>query len=204
LGGLLASALAVELGPSAERTQAAKSPKQCRQINNRRKRWICLRRAKRRARRRNNQLGRGLLRNFALTVVNNSSRSWDFVVGGDVVRNRVETVRRNTTRRLLIEDDVAYFFVPNGTTGPAWVQHGALVFFNNLNIGDVLTKLLDPATYNSGHNELDGNLVTGSGKAMKVDDSRAVNFGFVSFVVTRNADDKNSGDYYKEFTLTFS
>jgi hypothetical protein len=202
LGGLLAGALAVELGPSAELAEAAKSPKQCRQINNRRKRRRCLRIA----RRRNNRIGQGLLRNFALTVVNNSSKEWLFVVAiPGVDRGRQERVGRKSTRRFFIEDDSGEVFVHDGRTTPNGDYLGGGLIFDNPTFSEVWAAVYTEVTWSTLHNELTfRGRVDGSRQEMKEGDSRTINLGFVSFVLKRNPNDKNKGDFYIEFELTFS
>jgi hypothetical protein len=146
----------------------------------------------------------GLLRNFALTVVNHSAKDWWFGVGSQgffTADIEQRTVLHTATRRLLIEDDEADFFVPDGTVDEGGDPMGRLLHFSNPNVGLVKTW-----TYRQVHYFLKSKSVqadfsdTESDLEWSEGESHTINFGFVSFLVTRTKD----SDRYKEFTLTFT
>ena len=152
----------------------------------------------------NDRDGQGLLRNFALTVVNNSARDWWFGVGSQgffTADIEQRTVLHKSTRRLLIEDDEADFFVPDGTVDEFGDPMGRLLHFSNPSVGFVKT-----ATYRQVHYFLESKSVhadlsdTESDLEWREGDSRTINFEFVAFLVTRTPDSQR----YKEFTLTFT
>ena len=206
LGGLLAGALAGGLAPTTERAGAAKSFNQCFGIEDRQQLRQCLRRAKRRTKRKVNPPGQGLLRNFALTVVNNSDRTvnggWWFVVGSDGIFGtlRKAFVRAGTTKRLVIEDDEAIFFVPSLLSTSDGRIFGKTVTFSNPATSEVVMTIYYGGVYNEPRNTIDNEFKVENQHEIQVGWSRTVNTSLGTLLVKRNPDSPR----YKEFTLTFS
>jgi hypothetical protein len=189
LGGLLLMSGGLFLS-GTELTEAA---------NNRAKK-----RRRRRSRRRRKALGRGLLRNFAFTIVNDSNKDWWFGVGWqEFIGSDIEkyTVAKHSRRRIEVEDDEAMIFVPDGSVDPWGNPLGRTVHFSNPLIGEVdihtysgVTFYLDDKSIRATISDPD------SDQEIKVGESRTFDFGFVTFVVRREQDSQK----YKEFTITFS
>lgn len=184
LGGLVLAASGLLL-PAAEPAGAAKH------------------RARKRRRRKHGE-GNGLLRNFAFTVVNNSNKDWWFGVGwqgflsSDIPRR---TVARHSTQRLVVEDDEAIFFVPNGSNDQWGNPLGRLVGFSNPAVPEVHLMSYSDVTYFAGSKSIHADTYdVDSDQDMKIGGSRTFNFGFVTFDVRREQDSQK----YKEFTITFS
>ena len=185
LGGLVLAASGLLL-PDAEPAEAAKH------------------RASKRRRRRRKDPGNGLLRNFAFNFVNNSNTDRWFGVGwqgffwSDIPQR---TIAKHSTRRLLVENDIAVLFVPNGTTDSSGNQLGRVVGFNNPSVPEVyldsysgVTYFLDTKSIHAEHFDPD------SDQDMAIGGTRTFDFGFLSFVVHREQDSQK----YKEFTITLS
>lgn len=161
-------------------------------------------RASKRRRRRRKDPGNGLLRNFAFNFVNNSNTDRWFGVGwqgffwSDIPQR---TISKHSTRRLVVENDDAILFVPNGTTDSSGNQLGRVVGFNNPSVPEVyldsysgVTYFLDTKSIHAEHFDPD------SDQDMKIGGTRTFDFGFLSFVVHREQDSPK----YKEFTITLS
>lgn len=215
VGGLLAGALGVGLGPAAEQAEAARSVKQCLEIKQRQELRSCLRRAARRTarramrrpKRRNNRPGKGLLRNFALTVVNNSSKEWLFVIGSHSTSFEHVPMPSKTTRRVLVEDDIAIFFFPTEKEGSGINERwdGRVLGFNNPLIGEVHAHLYGAISYSPIGRFMKIHASVGDSRIeWQVGESHTVDFLGVPCVVKRNPNDKNKGDYYIEFEMTFN
>lgn len=159
---------------------------------------------KRRRRRQRKDVGNGLLRNFAFNIVNNSNKDWWFGIGwqgfisSDIPQR---TVSKHTTRRLVVEDDEATLFVPNGLNDQWGNPLGRLVGFSNPAVGEVHLMSYSDVTYFVSSKSIHAETYNAdSDQDMKIGGSRTFDFGFVSFVVHREQDSQK----YKEFTITFS